>query len=110
MPNIKIEIKKPVRVNDILAENRTATRLELNDLYLQVVCETTCTDVVELMSEQELKRLLCIRLLEFWIIGHHHNKAFVIQKTMQLTGVGRRTLYDYIKRYNIEPKIGVQHG
>jgi hypothetical protein len=97
-------IKKRVRVNDILSQNRTATREELNDLYLQIVCETTCTDVVELMSEQELKRLLCIKLLEYWIIGCHHGQSFVIQKTMQLIGVSRRTLYTYVEKYSIYPK------
>lgn len=95
---------KQVRVNKILSQNRSATRSELNALYLQIVCETTCTDVVELMSEEELKRLLCIRLMEFWIIGCHHNQSFVIQKTAQLTGVTRRTLYRYINTYGIRPK------
>lgn len=95
---------KHVRVNDILSKNRSATRSELNALYLQIVCETTCTDVIELMSEDELKRLLCIRLMEFWIIGCHHNQSFVIQKTTQLTGVSRRTLYRYINQHGIRPK------
>lgn len=96
--------KKQVRVNDILREQRHATRSELNDLYLQIVCENTCIDVVELMSEEEIKRLLSIRLLEFWIIGCHHNQAFVVQKTAQLTGLNRRTLYNYINIYGIRPK------
>jgi DNA-binding NtrC family response regulator len=95
---------KQVRINDILAQNRTATRDELNNLYFQVVCEATCSDVVEIMSDEEIKRLVAIRLLEFWIIGCQHNTGFVIKKTVQLIGLNRATLYNYIKEYGIKSR------
>lgn len=93
---------KQVSINKILNERRSATREELNNLYLQAVCETTCKDVIELMSEQEIKRLLSIRIMEFWIIQCGHSQSYVIQKVRQLLGINRMTLYNYIRIYSIK--------
>ena len=92
---------KQVTVNAILRENRSATRDELEQLYLQAVCETTCIDVVKLMSLVELKRLISIRLMEFWIMQCNHNTGFVVNKTAQLVGIEKRTLYNYLKQNGI---------
>lgn len=97
-------VKKSVTVNGILRENRCATREEMNDLYLQIVCGTTCMDVIELMSEQELKRLLSIRLLEFWILGNGHRQSYAIQVVSTLLNITKRALYKYIKNHGIYPK------
>jgi hypothetical protein len=100
--------EKQVEINAILRENRSATRQELNELYLQAVCQTTCKNIVELMSIVELKRLLCICLMEFWILDRQYTQSYVVLITSRLVGVHRTYLYRLIKEYGIQ--ITQEHG
>ena len=82
-------------INQILKENRLATREELNDLFLQYVCAATCPDIVILLSDTEIKRLISLKLLRYWIFDCERQRSFSIKIAGKITGLKKSTLYKY---------------
>lgn len=84
-----------VKINDILKQNRVATREELNSLFFQAVCPDTCPAVVRILTDREIKRLVSIKLLEYWILDCERDRGFAIKIVGQLTGLRKTALYEF---------------
>ena len=82
-----------VNINDISRDGRCATREELNTLFLQYVCGTTCIRVVKLLDEGEIKRLLALHLFDLNVIQYNHNRGLVMNKLMIVLCVSKTTMY-----------------
>jgi hypothetical protein len=84
-----------VDINQIVSENRRATRLELNDLFRQHVCEVMCPRVIKLMDEWEVKRLLALHLFDMNIVRHAKNRPLLLKHMGIALGVSKSTLYEW---------------
>lgn len=80
-------------LNEIAAEGRAATRDELNSLFKQFVCETTCIRVIKLMDEQELKRLLALHLFDLNVVQYNRNRGLIMCQLRLVLGVSTTTMY-----------------
>lgn len=83
----------PVNLNEIAAQERQATRDELNSLFKQFVCETTCIRVVKLMDEAELKRLLALHLFDLNVVQYNRNRGLIMCQLRLVLGVSKTTMY-----------------
>ena len=82
-----------VTLNDIVKDDRPATRQELNLFFKQYVCETTCARVISLMEEKELKRLLALHLFDLHVLQYQKNRGLVMKQMELVLNVSKTTMY-----------------
>jgi hypothetical protein len=94
-------MSSPIQVFTINNRDRAATRDELNGLFLKVVCPSTCPNVVEIMTEKELRRLVAIGLLQYFIVTCRKTKSMAVLQVGIITRLNRSTLYEYTQIFNL---------
>ena len=93
-----------VKINDIVAENRAATREELHTLFQDYVCEGMCIRVLKTMKQKEVKRLLALHLFDLHVVQYNRNRGIVMQQLRLVLGVSRTEMYRWFpaRKYNAE--------
>lgn len=82
-----------VNLNEIVAQQRQATREEKNILFRDWVCETTCPRVIRLLSEAELNRILALHLYDYHVLQLNRNRCMTLKSIGLALGVTKSTLY-----------------
>jgi hypothetical protein len=96
---------EPVELNTIAAQQRKATRAEMNELFRQYVCETTCPRVIKLLSDDEVRRLLALHLFDWNVSQHRKPRTLIMQHISIVLGVSRATMYRWFPPKEYEPDI-----
>jgi len=92
-----------VELNNIAAEQRRATREEMNALFRQYVCETTCPRVVKLLSDGEVRRLLALHLFDLNVSQYGKPRTLIMQHIQVVLGVSRATMYRWFPPDEYKP-------
>jgi hypothetical protein len=82
-----------ITINEIVREERQATDDELILLFKQYVCETTCSRVIRLMDQNEVKRLLALHLFDLHVVQHAKNRGMVMRQMQLVLAVSKTTMY-----------------
>jgi|SRR5690606_29981116 len=94
-----------VNLNEIVAEGRSATRHEMNMLFKDYVCETTCIRVIKMMSDDELKRILAFHLFDYHVLQLRKNRKLVVKHLIISLGVSQATMYRWFPARKVELEL-----
>jgi hypothetical protein len=82
-----------VDLNEIIREGRSATRHEMNLLFKDYVCQTTCIRVVKMMDERELKRILAVHLLDYHVAQIGMERKVMVHYIGVALHISKSTIY-----------------
>lgn len=69
------------------------TRQEMNLLFKDYVCETTCNRVISMMEERELKRLLAVHLFDYHVVQLRVDRKLMVKNICIVLDLSKTTIY-----------------
>lgn len=85
-----------VRISEIIKSGKPANRKQLEILYSQYVCCTTCPFVVANLSTIELKRMVSLGIYRYQML-RDKNKSMVIRSITTAIGISQSGFYKWIR-------------
>lgn len=92
-----------VELNAIAAQQRKATREEMNALFRQYVCGATCPRVLNELSEGEVRRLLALHLFDLNVMQYRKPRTLIMQHIQIVLGISRATMYRWFPPEDYNP-------
>lgn len=87
----------------ILSEDRSATRVELEILFQRhFVGRTLSSHLLQLIRDDELKRLVGLELYRVNVYDLEKDKGCVLAQVSQLVGVHSQTFYKWLRRNDLQ--------
>lgn len=93
-----------------ITEKRNPTIHELRLLYAQNVCGAIHDKALQLFTERELKRHICIALYRDNIIFRKRGRYWVIDRICMLLGLAKRTVEKYCPARRKEKELSATNA